>query len=588
LNACTVAYFSMEIAVDPAMPTYSGGLGILAGDTVRSAADMKVPIVAVTLLYRKGYFTQSLDASGWQHERPSDWEVDKFVTEMPERVTVTLENRTVHLRAWKYEVVGNAGFSVPVFFLDSDLPENSEWDRTLTHTLYGGDSYYRFCQEVVLGIGGVRMLRELGCENLERFHLNEGHASLLTLELLDERAKQANRQSINCDDIDAVKAQCIFTTHTPVPAGHDKFPMDMVGRVLGQRQRFLNVGDLFCSELVGRILQKEQGTFDTNTIFVKENTLNLTYLALNLSHYVNGVAKRHAEVSRLMFSSYEIHHITNGVHAATWMAPDIKELFDIQIPGWRAENFSLRYALSIPRQDLWAAHMKAKQRLIDFVNDNNQIELDPEVLTLGFARRATPYKRADMLLSDLKRLKALAAKTGPLQIIYGGKAHPNDQAGKEIIQHIWRAGESLGADVKLVYLENYDMRLGKLMTAGVDVWMNTPLPPMEASGTSGMKAAINGVPSFSVLDGWWIAGCIEGITGWSIGEPPSDLQTESPERTSADARALYDKLECVVAPLFYQKRDEFIDVMRHAIALNGSFFNTQRMVQQYVLNAYFE
>jgi len=578
----------MEIAVDPAMPTYSGGLGILAGDTVRSAADIKVPIVAVTLLYRKGYFTQSLDASGWQHERPSDWEVDKFVTEMPERVTVTLENRTVHLRAWKYEVVGNAGFSVPVFFLDSDLPENSEWDRTLTHTLYGGDSYYRFCQEVVLGIGGVRMLRELGCENLERFHLNEGHASLLTLELLDERAKQANRQSINCDDIDAVKAQCIFTTHTPVPAGHDKFPMDMVGRVLGQRQRFLNMGDLFCSELVGRILQKEHGTYDVNNVFVQENTLNLTYLALNLSHYVNGVAKRHAEVSRLMFSSYEIHHITNGAHAATWMAPDLQELFDQQIPGWRADNFSLRYALRIPRQDLWAAHLKAKQRLLDFVDDKTQVELDPEILTLGFARRATPYKRADMLLSDLKRLKALAAKTGPLQIIYGGKAHPDDQAGKEIIQHIWRAGESLGADVKLVYLENYDMHLGKLMTAGVDVWVNTPLPPMEASGTSGMKAAINGVPSFSVLDGWWIEGCIEDITGWSIGEPPSDLPTESPDRTPADARALYDTLERVVAPLFYRDRDGFVDVMRHAIALNGSFFNTQRMVQQYVLNAYFE
>jgi starch phosphorylase len=588
MNDRSVAYFSMEIAVDPAMPTYSGGLGILAGDTIRSAADMNVPILAVTLLYRKGYFTQSLDASGWQHERPSDWDVEHFVTEMPERVTVTLEDRTVHLRAWKYEVVGDSKFTVPVYFLDADLPENSEWDRTTTHTLYGGDTYYRLCQEVILGVGGVRMLRALGYENIERFHMNEGHASLLTLELLDERAKQADRQSINCDDIDAVKAQCIFTTHTPVPAGHDKFPMDMVGRVLGQRQRFLNIDDLFCSELISRILQKEPGTYDKNNVFVSENTLNLTYLALNLSHYVNGVAKRHAEVSRLMFSSYQIHHITNGIHAATWMAQDIQELFDKQIPGWKADNFSLRYALSIPRQEIWAAHMKAKQRLIDFVKDTTQVELDPEVLTLGFARRATPYKRADMLLSDLNRLKTIAAKTGPLQIIYGGKAHPNDQAGKEIIQQIWRAGELLSPDVKLVYLENYDMHLGKLITAGVDVWMNTPLPPMEASGTSGMKAAINGVPSFSVLDGWWIEGCIEGITGWSIGEHPSDSNTESPDRTSKDAKDLYDTLERVVAPLFYNERDGFIDVMRHAIALNGSFFNTQRMVQQYVLKAYFE
>jgi len=583
MNDRAVAYFSMEIAVDPAMPTYSGGLGILAGDTVRSAADLSVPLIAITLLHRKGYFTQSLDASGWQHEMPSDWDVESCVTELPQRVTVTLENRTVHLRAWRYDVTGDSKFTVPVVFLDADLPENADWDRTLTHYLYGGDAYYRFCQEVILGVGGVRMLRALGYQDIDRFHMNEGHASLLTLELLDEHARAADRRAITRDDIEAVKAKCIFTTHTPVPAGHDKFPMDLVGRVLGQRQRFLNMSDLFCSEVVSRILQKERDSYDMNDVFRSEYTLNLTYLALNLSHYVNGVAKRHAEVSRLMFTSYQINHITNGVHAGTWMAPELQQLFDTRIPGWRSDNFSLRNALSIPPRDIWAAHMKAKRRLFDFVKDNTQVELDPEVLTLGFARRATPYKRADMLLSDLERLKAIAAKTGPLQIIYGGKAHPNDQYGKEIIQRIWRSSDFLKADVKLVYLENYDMSLGKLITAGVDVWMNTPLPPMEASGTSGMKAAINGVPSFSILDGWWIEGCIEGVTGWSIGGHPSESDGESSDRTPKDTEALYEKLEFVVAPLFYRERGGFISVMRHAIALNGSFFNTQRMVQQYVV-----
>lgn len=559
----TVAYFSMEVGVEPAMPTYSGGLGVLAGDTIRSAADLRVPMVGVTLLHRKGYFRQRLDASGWQREEPAGWIIEDFLKEMLPRASVTIEGRTVHLLAWRYEVKGVSGFKVPVFFLDSNLSENSEWDRTLTHFLYGGDQHYRLCQEVILGIGGVRMLRALGYDRIERFHMNEGHSSLLTLELLDEEARKAGRKSITRRDIEPVREECVFTTHTPVSAGHDQFPMNLVRQVIGSREEFFNLKEIF----------------SYNDLF------NMAYLALNLSRYINGVAKKHGETSRLMFVGYSIDAITNGVHAATWGAKPFQELYDRYIPGWREDNFSLRYALSIPKEEVWKVHQKAKNELIEYVNRKTGIGVDVDVLTIGFARRATTYKRGDLLFQDIERLRTISSKTGPLQVIYAGKAHPQDQGGKELIKRIFQAKERLKQYIKIAYLENYDMEVGKMMTSGVDLWLNTPQPPMEASGTSGMKAALNGVPSLSVLDGWWIEGHIEGVTGWSIGETRRD--TEESSNWLKDASSLYEKLEHIILPLFYHDRDRFIDVMRHAIALNGSFFNTHRMILEYVLKAYF-
>ena len=582
-----VAYFSMEIAVDAAIPTYAGGLGILAGDTLRSCADLSVPILAVTLLHRKGYLTQTLDPAGWQREVQTEWKVEEHLTELPERSFVHIENRTVNLRAWRYELLGISGAKVPVLFLDADLPENSEWDRTLTHFLYGGDAYYRICQEVILGIGGVRMIRALGYGNVQRFHMNEGHASLLTLELLNEGARRDGRKSITGADIDDVKSRCIFTTHTPVAAGHDQFAMDLVGQVFKGGRGFLDTHDIFCEDLVRRVVKMEPANGDLSTIFTRQNTLNLTHLALNLSHYVNGVARRHAEVSRLMFGKHQVDAISNGVHAATWTAPAFQRLFDLQIPGWRTDNYSLRYALSISPHELWDAHIEAKNQLFAYIREKAHIDLDPQILTLGFARRSTPYKRPDLLLSDPGRLEAIAARVGKLQIIFGGKAHPNDSGGKEIIQRIFRMKNVARSGVRIIYLENYDMQLARLMTAGVDVWLNTPLPPLEASGTSGMKAALNGVASLSILDGWWLEGCIEGVTGWAIGDHHVSTAAEA-DRNVRDATSLYDQLELVVAPLFYRERPRFIEVMRHAIALNGSFFNTQRMVQQYVSKAYSE
>jgi len=543
------------------MPTYSGGLGILAGDTIRSAADLMVPMVAVTLLHRKGYFRQRIDAGGWQHEEPVDWPVEKFLKDQTPRITVTIEGRVVQVRAWRYDTAGVGGYFVPVYLLDTDLPENAEQDRHFTDYLYGGDKHYRLCQEVILGIGGVKMFRALGYGKLTRFHMNEGHASLLTVELLDEQARSAGRTQITHEDIAAVRSLCVFTTHTPVPAGHDKFPLDLVDRVLG-RPELLSINEIF-----------------------HDDVLNVTHLALTLSHYVNGVTKKHGEISRLMYAPYVIDAITNGVHAGTWTAKPFQDLFDRYIPGWRHDNFSLRYALSIPKSEVWQAHETAKRHLIETVNQQTGLGLSPDTFTLGFARRAATYKRADLLFYDIERLKDVVSKAGPLQVIYAGKAHPNDQQGKELIQRIFRAKEQLKDAIKIAYLENYGMELGKLITAGVDIWLNNPQPPLEASGTSGMKAALNGVPSLSVLDGWWIEGHIEWVTGWSIGE--GALSPWDQDRSSHDATSLYEKLEHIIMPLFYLNRDRFIDIMRHAIMLNGSFFNTQRMVQQYVVNAYY-
>jgi len=558
-----IAYFSMEIGLDPAMPTYSGGLGVLAGDTIRSAADLNVPMVAVTLLHRKGYFYQRLGSDGEQNEEPMEWDVEDFLKEMLPRAAVTIEGRTVHLRAWRYEVQGVSGNKVPVYFLDADLPENSEWDRTLTHHLYGGDQHYRFCQEVILGIGGVRMLRALGYDHIGRFHMNEGHSSLLTLELLKEEAKKAGRKQIRHEDIEKVREKCVFTTHTPVPAGHDQFPLELANSVLEHREIISEMKDALCCE----------------------GLLNMTYLALNLSRYVNGVAKKHGEVSRLMFAGYGIDSITNGVHASTWVSAPFQKLYDRHIPEWRRDNFSLRYAMSIPREEIWKAHQEVKKRLIIQVNRETNSNMDADIFTIGFARRATLYKRGDLFLTNMERLKAISSGEGRFQIIYAGKAHPRDQGGKELIKRIFQGKERLKPDVKIAYLENYDMELGRVITSGVDLWLNTPQPPMEASGTSGMKASLNGVPSLSVLDGWWIEGHMEGVTGWSIGEHRREIEESG--NGSKEAQSLYDKLEHIILPLFYRDRDRFIDVMRNAIAINGSFFNTQRMVQEYVLKAYF-
>ena len=562
MNDRSIGYFSMEVALTPDIPTYAGGLGVLAGDTLRSAADMRLPLVGVSMLSRKGYFHQRIDADGRQVETPEIWSVEDHLKEASAQTSVVIEGRTVHVRAWQYDITGYSGHVIPVYLLDTDLPANAECDRHLTDWLYGGDLHFRLCQEVVLGIGGVRLLRALGLDQIQRFHMNEGHASLLTLELLDTATASCGRSKITHEDIDAVRKQCVFTTHTPVPAGHDQFPMQLVRQVLGRKD-----------------------VYDMKDVFCCEGVLNLTYLALNLSHYVNGVAKRHGLVSQHMFGHYVIDAITNGVHAATWTGPAIQTLFDHYIPGWRDDNYSLRSAVSIPPEELWAAHQHQKQMLLQHVLDATGVAMREEILTIGFARRMTAYKRPTLLFHDLDRLQGLAEQANGLQLILAGKAHPHDDRGQELIQEIFGYQKRLDGNIKVVFLENYYLRLGQLITSGVDVWLNTPEPPLEASGTSGMKAALNGVPSLSVPDGWWLEGCVEGLTGWVVGEHALDPTQRADGARDADS--LYHKLEHDVIPAYCHRRERFIDIMRHAIALNGAFFNTQRMLSQYVLKAYF-
>ena len=555
----TIAYFSMEVGLDASMPTYSGGLGVLAGDTLRAMADLGLPAVGITLLHRKGYFRQSLDEAGNQTESPHDWQPETFLEPTDVVASVLLEGREVSVRAWRHTLTGTHGDTLPIYFLDTSLEENDETARTLTDHLYGGDARTRLCQEALLGIGGVSVLRALGHETIGTCHMNEGHSALLALGLLEGQLATAGRAVPEQADLDAVRASCVFTSHTPVAAGHDKFPMGLVTQILGRERT--------------RLLQALRCCPD--------GALNMTYLGLYFSRYVNGVSMRHEQISESMFPHHPFNAITNGVHAYAWTSPPFRALFDQHIPEWREDNRYLRYAVSMPSGEIRQAHTEAKLNLLKATQTRIGCNLSPNTFTVGFARRSTPYKRADLLFSDLVRLRRIAQQVGPIQILFAGKAHPRDEAGKALIGSIHSTARELAGEVTIGYLPEYDIDLGAMMTAGVDLWLNTPEKPLEASGTSGMKAALNGVPSLSILDGWWIEGHVEGVTGWSIGDAwdkPSDRAVES--------ESLYDKLEYLILPMFYNRPDAYTTVMRHAIALNGSFFNAQRMVSQYLHNAY--
>jgi starch phosphorylase len=549
-----VAYFTMEIALRPEIPTYAGGLGVLAGDTVGSAADLALPLVAVSLVSRAGHFRQELDAQGRQLEHPAPWDPSRFAQPLAAKIAVSLEGRPVWIGAWLYVYEGHMGGRQPVLLLDTDLDENRGEDRDITHYLYGGDSVYRLKQEIVLGVGGVRMLRALGFD-IRQYHMNEGHSALLGLELLRRyaHAPEGLRPGESPYDLPRVRELCNFTTHTPVEAGHDRFPYDLVQRVLG---------DTLDVELVKRLAGEEH--------------LNMTRLALNLSEYVNGVAKRHAEVSKAMFPGYRVHAITNGVHPYTWTAESFRALYDRYLPGWCHEPEQLvRADCCIPDAAVWQAHVQAKQRLIEKVHELTGITLHPKVPILGFARRMTPYKRPDLLFADLERVRAIARRRS-FQVVLAGKAHPHDEGGKHLIAQLHAHARELAGAIPVAYLPDYDMALAQTLVAGVDLWLNTPVPPLEASGTSGMKAAFNGVPQLSVLDGWWIEGCIEGVTGWGIGDDDA-------------AHALYDKLETVVLPLYYGYGEDagaWIKVMKGAISKNASYFNSHRMMRRYATEAY--
>ena len=552
-----VAYFSMEIALRNEIPTYAGGLGVLAGDTVRSAVDLMIPIVAVSLVSRAGYFHQQIDDQGRQVEQVVFWEPDRWARALDAKVAVPIEGRTVWIGAWLYVVEGHMGGRQPVLLLDTDLNENHPEDRDITHYLYGGDTAYRLKQEIVLGIGGVRLLQALGV-TVRHYHMNEGHSALLGLELLRRYTYPTEdvRPGESLYDTPRVRELCSFTTHTPVEAGHDRFSYELVQKVL-------------------------DSDFDIEGIkhLAGDDNLNMTRLALNLSEYVNGVAKKHAEVSNAMFPGYRVHAITNGVHPFTWTAESFRQLYNHYIPSWCHEpQLLMRADCCIPDAAIWESHVQAKQHLIEKVQALTGVSLNPKLPIIGFARRMTAYKRPDLLFSNIDRLKTIA-RHQPFQIVLAGKAHPHDENGKYLIEQLHAHARDLAGTIPVAYLPDYNIELAQTLTAGADVWLNTPLPPLEASGTSGMKAALNGVPSLSVLDGWWIEGCIEGVTGWAIGDVAG--------KADGDGRELYDKLEQVVLPLYYSNdRSNWIKVMKGAISKNASYFNSHRMMRRYATEAY--
>ncbi len=572
-----VAYFSMEIGINAKIPTYSGGLGVLAGDTLRSLADLQIPTVGVSLLYRKGYFNQAIDEDGKQSESEVKWDPSDYMQLIPNQVKVYIAGREVKVRAWLYKMQGVRGNILPIYFLDTDFEGNDKKDRELSHYLYGGDSEYRLSQEIVLGEGGVNLLADLNfafsrnasdhASNISTFHMNEGHSALLTLALMKRRLAGRSFSELNDDDKQWIRDLCVFTTHTPVPAGHDQFDPKLATKLLG-KETF-------------NVLEKCGAC--------PEENLNMSYLALNFSRYVNGVAKRHGEVSRKMFPKFEIDAITNGVHATTWISKPFQDVFDRYAKGWRLDNFYLRNTIEVPDSDLWQAHLDSKELLFDAIKKRTGKEFKRDVFTIGFARRAAEYKRADLLFTDTKRLTELAERHGKIQVVFAGKAHPKDQGGKQLIKSVVESSKVFDKEkVEVVYIENYDMDLGALITSGVDIWLNNPVKPLEASGTSGMKANMNGVPNFSTLDGWWVEGHYEGVTGWVIEDQEDAFggDKSSGSHTEETAANLYKKLDQVVLPLYHKDQKAWAKIMRSSISINGSFFNTHRMMLQYQEMAY--
>ena len=602
-SSVTIAYFCAEFALHPSLPIYAGGLGVLAGDHCKEASDLGVPLVGVGFMYPQGYFRQRLSPEGWQQEvyERVDWDsapvnLARTVDGKPCVVLVPLGTRTVLVQVWEVRLGG-----VRLLLLDTDLDQNAPWDRELSARLYGGGQDTRLQQEIVLGFGGVLALRALGLSPAA-WHLNEGHAAFVILQRMRDFLATGRAWD---DALAEVRRTTIFTTHTPVPAGHDAFPFHLVeqhlascwGSMDGQAQKFLALGE-----------------YDSGS----GSLFNMTALAMRSAETINAVSRLHGDVTRAMFAPLwpdrpaadaPIRAVTNGVHVPTWVAADIVRLFDRHIsPGWRDqyEDAALwRRILEIPDEELWAARRTLRSYLFQFIRERARdrwmedrasaarivaagVMLDPEALTIGFARRFTGYKRPDLIFRDAERLGRLVSAAGrPVQFIFAGKAHPADEAGKHHLQTVVRHALDPQLGGRIAFVDDYDLHVAKRLVQGCDVWLNTPRRPLEASGTSGMKASMNGVLHLSIADGWWAEG-YTGDNGWRIG----DGQTREPDQADgADADALYRLLEDEVVPLFYDRDAQglprrWIARVKQALLTITPRFSARRMVRDYVDHAY--
>ncbi|MHA1263624.1 MAG: alpha-glucan family phosphorylase [Candidatus Helarchaeota archaeon] len=552
-NEPRIAYFSMEIAIKSDIPTYSGGLGVLAGDLIRSAADLEIPMVAVALTYSGGYFYQVIDHDGLQYEKELRWEfTDEFMKcPVPKTAVIEVYGKPLKIECWRYNIVGNTGFSIPIYLLESNVEGNEEWMKSLTHTLYDANRpEIRLIQEMILGMGGVRILDLHGLNKISCYHMNEGHAAFVTLELL--RKFKGNIQK--------VRDRCLFTTHTPVPAGFDVFNYELVR-------------DVFRDQLPENIEK-----------FAGNNALNMAHLAANLSGYINAVSKKHQEVSQLLFSQKEIDYITNGINTDRWVSPYMRAIYDKTFPGWLHRPEKLKNIFALNSVELWTAHQRAKLDLLDYEKSHSHVLLDSKLLTIGWGRRITGYKRPTLIFKDRDRLGRFAQ--GKVQFIFAGKTHPRDDWGKHLIREIQDASEYLWKmyKVRVAFLENYDIDLAKLLISGSDLWLNTPRCGLEASGTSGMKAALNGVPTLSSLDGWWLEGIeMEAHSGFSFAKEAKGSQCVTDDES--DANEIYELLEKEIIPMYYERRNKWIERMKNSIKL-ASHFNTHRMVKEYATKAW--
>ena len=539
-----VGYFTAEIGLWSELHTYSGGLGVLAGDHVKSAADAEVPLVGVTLVYRKGYGRQHLDKDGIQTETYRDLDPAQHMQDTGMEISLPLDDGELWTKVWRADITGVSGHVVPVYFLDTFHPKNSEKHLELGLTLYGGDDWVRIRQEYLLGVGGLRLLDKLGLE-VDGLHLNEGHCTFALLEML---GKGWTREQL--------AKRVLFTTHTPVPAGHDRFEWEAVEEVLGDllpadaKQLVIDAGD------------PEEG-----------RRISMSHLAVALSGPVNAVSNLNAWVASSMFADQHIAPITNGVHHITWTSPMMADLFDKQLPGWREDPTKLAHAGKIPTEDLAGARDVARKVLRELVQTSTGVKLDKSRLTIGFARRFATYKRANLVFSDLERLREIGADK--IQFVFSGKAHPRDEGGKALIKSIFDSAKDLENEIPVAFLEDYSMATGLAMTGGVDIWLNNPIRPMEASGTSGMKAAMNGVPNCSILDGWWPEGCEHGVNGWAIGGADDERDDVR------DAKNVLDVIENEVLPAWNEGDEKWCEIMRASIATSARFTGA-RMISDYL------
>jgi starch phosphorylase len=542
----SIAYICLEFGLEDTIKTYAGGLGILAGDTIKTAADLHLPFIGISLLYKNGYFKQSVDEQGNQSAENDVWDWSKILHKEIDSLKIVIGQQILYVHVWSYQIKGQQG-SVPLYFIDTDHPDNPEEFRKVSDRLYAPDHHIRLLQQLVIGYGAIQVYERLTKTLPEIIHINESHAAYSIVYLL---------KKLNEED---VKNRFVFTTHTPVTAGHSKHNVEELTGLLGTDLTYID------------------------TTLTKDGVLNLSELAIFYSKYTNAVSYMHREVTKHMFPESHVEAITNGVHPQTWVSHAMQKVFDQHIPEWRIDTDHLRKSLIIPDEEIDKAHKISKNELCYYIDTYRHKKLDPTIFTIGFARRFAEYKRNDLIFTDYNRLNEIGKKYGSLQLVFSGKAHPNDTKGQEYIRNIVNIAHEKFDYLNVVYIPNYGIEISKLLVSGVDLWLNNPVVPMEASGTSGMKASMNGIPNLSTIDGWWKEGSFEGLTGWNIGG-----SCEGEDCSKEEIEQMYDKLENHILPIYYEDKQHWINIQKHCIAMNGSYFHTKRMMEEYLLKGYLQ